>query len=132
MMSAYNTALLSDIGILILGSLSLYVILATGQLSLGNAGFMAIGAYLASYLTVEQGFPITLALLLAGAGCAAIGVLTGVRLSDPGPTAIPLGAGLNLALSHDTDLRAWLLFPNVRGSGSTNSFGGGGGLELRF
>jgi branched-chain amino acid transport system permease protein len=76
-MTAYNAALLSDIGILVLGSLSVYVILATGQLSLGNAGFMAIGAYLASYLTVEQGFPLTFALLLAGAACAATGVLTG-------------------------------------------------------
>src|SRR5262249_11171714 len=34
-------------------------------------------AYLASYLTVEQGVPVTLALLLSGAGCSVIGVLAG-------------------------------------------------------
>ncbi len=77
MISIYNTALLSDIGILILGSLSVYVILSTGQLSLGNAGFMAAGAYIASYLTVEQALPLTLALLLAGSACAVIGILIG-------------------------------------------------------
>jgi hypothetical protein len=62
----------------------------------------------------------------------ALGLLTGVRLQNPGPTQVQLGAGLNLALSHETDFRAWLLFPNVRGSGSTNYFGGGVGIELRF
>ncbi|MGA7327981.1 MAG: branched-chain amino acid ABC transporter permease [Rhodomicrobium sp.] len=77
MISAYNAALLSDIGVLILGSLSVYVILSTGQLSLGNAGFMAIGAYLASYLSVEQRLPITLALLASATGCAAIGIFIG-------------------------------------------------------
>jgi branched-chain amino acid transport system permease protein len=77
MISTYNAALLSDIGVLILGSLSVYVILSTGQLSLGNAGFMAMGAYLASYLTVEQRLPITLALLASAVGCAAIGILIG-------------------------------------------------------
>jgi branched-chain amino acid transport system permease protein len=77
MISSYNAALLSDIGILILGSLSAYVILATGQLSLGNAGFMGFGAYLASYLTVEQGVPITLALFMSAVGSAAMGILVG-------------------------------------------------------
>jgi hypothetical protein len=62
----------------------------------------------------------------------AIGLLTGVRLFNPGTTEVPLGAGINLALNRDADLRGWLLFPNVRGSGSTNYFGGGIGIELRF
>ena len=53
-MSTYHAGLLADIGILMLGALSVYIILATGQLSLGNAGFMAIGAYVASYLTVKS------------------------------------------------------------------------------
>jgi hypothetical protein len=62
-----------------------------------------------------------------------IGLLTGVRIYNPGSsTAIPLGVGLNFALSHEADLRTWLLFPNVKGSGATDYFGGGVGLELRF
>ena len=57
MISTYTASLLADVGILTLGALSVYIILATGQLSLGNAGFMAIGAYLTSYLTVAAGIP---------------------------------------------------------------------------
>jgi branched-chain amino acid transport system permease protein len=56
-MSTYYASLLAEAGILLLGALSVYIILATGQLSLGNAAFMAIGAYLTSYLTVEAGLP---------------------------------------------------------------------------
>ena len=48
LMSTYYAGLLADVGILILGALSVYIILATGQLSLGNAGFMGIGAYITS------------------------------------------------------------------------------------
>ena len=47
-MSTYYAGLLADVGILMLGALSVYIILATGQLSLGNAGFMGIGSYVAS------------------------------------------------------------------------------------
>ena len=38
-MSTYYAGLLADAGILLLGALSVYIILATGQLSLGNAAF---------------------------------------------------------------------------------------------
>jgi branched-chain amino acid transport system permease protein len=76
-MSTYYAGLLADVGILLLGALSVYVILATGQLSLGNAGFMGIGAYLTSYLTVELGVPITAALVVAALASGAIGVVVG-------------------------------------------------------
>ncbi len=46
MISTYTAALLADIAILGLGALSVYVILSTGQLSLGNGAFMGIGAYI--------------------------------------------------------------------------------------
>jgi hypothetical protein len=63
----------------------------------------------------------------------ALGPISGVRLHYPGgSTSVPLGAGLNYAVSPESDLRAWLLFPNVKGSGSTDYFGAGVGLELRF
>ena len=76
-MSTYIAALLADIGILLLGALSVYVILATGQLSLGNAGFMGLGAYATSVLAVESGLPLTPALLLAALGCGVLGVVVG-------------------------------------------------------
>ena len=55
----YYAGILADVGILLLGALSVYIILSTGQLSLGNAGFMGIGAYLTSWLTVVVGLPLT-------------------------------------------------------------------------
>lgn len=76
-MSTYYASLFADAGILLLGALSVYIILATGQLSLGNAAFMAIGAYLTSYLTVNAGVPITLALIIAAATAGIIGVIVG-------------------------------------------------------
>ena len=76
-MSTYYVGLLADIGILLLGALSVYIILVTGQLSLGNAGFMAIGAYLASFLTVELGWPLTPALVAAAAGAGVSGLVVG-------------------------------------------------------
>jgi len=76
-MSTYYAGLFADVGILLLGALSVYIILATGQLSLGNAGFMGVGAYLASYLTVELHWPITAALLASAVSAAIIGVIVG-------------------------------------------------------
>jgi branched-chain amino acid transport system permease protein len=76
-MSTYYAGLLADVGILLLGALSVYVILATGQLSLGNAAFMGIGAYIASFLTVELQWPLTGALLAAALACGILGVVVG-------------------------------------------------------
>lgn len=74
-MSTYYASLLADAGILLLGALSVYIILATGQLSLGNAAFMGIGAYLSSYLTVIAGVPITLALVIAAVVAGIMGAI---------------------------------------------------------
>jgi branched-chain amino acid transport system permease protein len=76
-MSTYYASLFAEAGILLLGALSVYIILATGQLSLGNAAFMAIGAYLTSYLTVNAGVPITPALIIAAVTAGLIGVIVG-------------------------------------------------------
>jgi hypothetical protein len=63
----------------------------------------------------------------------ALGVLTGVRIYRPGGgNTVPLGFGLNYAVSEVTDLRTWLLFPNVKGSDATDDFGGGVAIEARF
>jgi branched-chain amino acid transport system permease protein len=76
-MSTYYAGLLADIGILTLGALSVFVILATNQLSLGNAGFMAIGSYLSSFLTVEMQWPLTGAIVVAALAASAIGIVVG-------------------------------------------------------
>ncbi|RWR05451.1 branched-chain amino acid ABC transporter permease [Sinirhodobacter populi] len=77
MMSSYQAGLVADGSILLLGALSVYVILSTGQLSLGNAGFMAIGAYLSSWLTVSAGMPLTPAIVVSAAVSAVFGLIIG-------------------------------------------------------
>lgn len=76
-MSSYVQALLADVGIGVLGGLSVYLILAVGQLSLGNAAFMAIGAYVASALTVWYGWALTPALVVAALVSGFVGFLIG-------------------------------------------------------
>src|SRR5947199_712496 len=69
----------------------------TGQLSLGHAGFFAIGAYASALLTLRLGLPFVAALLVAGALTATIGFLLGLpalRLSGPYLAVATLGFGL--------------------------------------
>ncbi len=74
-MSTYYASLLAESGILLLGALSVYIILATGQLSLGNGAFMGIGAYLSSWLTVTMNVPLTLALVISAVFAGVIGAI---------------------------------------------------------
>lgn len=76
-MSSYVQALLADVGIGVLGGLSVYVILAVGQLSLGNAAFMAIGAYVASVLTVWNGWALAPAVAVGALASGFVGFLVG-------------------------------------------------------
>ena len=50
----------------------------TGQFSLGHAGFMAVGAYVAAILTVNFQVPFPLALLAGALAAAFLGVLIGL------------------------------------------------------
>jgi hypothetical protein len=62
-----------------------------------------------------------------------LGPLTGVVIHNPGGhTSVPFGFGIGLGLSYDVDLKMWLLFPDVSGSGGAKSFGAGIGLQVRF
>ncbi|OYU88643.1 MAG: branched-chain amino acid ABC transporter permease [Bradyrhizobiaceae bacterium PARB1] len=74
-MSTYYASLLAESGILLLGALSVYIILATGQLSLGNGAFMGIGAYLSSWLTVTMNVPLTLALVISAVFAGVVGAI---------------------------------------------------------
>src|SRR5512138_104519 len=60
-------------------ALSVYATLSCGQLALSNAGFMAIGAYAATLLTMDAGLPFPLAL----AGGALLPALAAVPLGLP-------------------------------------------------
>ena len=76
-MSSYQLDLFSSLGINILLALSVYCPMATGQLSIGNAGFMAIGAYVSAMLTVHVHLPLFPSLIIGGIAATIIGVLFG-------------------------------------------------------
>jgi branched-chain amino acid transport system permease protein len=69
----------------------------TGQISLGHAGFFAIGAYASALLTFRLGLPTIVALPVAGLLTAAVGYLLGLpalRLTGPYLAVATLGFGL--------------------------------------
>jgi branched-chain amino acid transport system permease protein len=73
-----DSTLLTLVGINILMAWSFYVIYMSGQVSLGNAGFMAIGAYASSVATVKFQVPFFGGLLVAIIVGAAFGWLVGL------------------------------------------------------
>ncbi|KPK29249.1 MAG: hypothetical protein AMK69_07195, partial [Nitrospira bacterium SG8_3] len=79
-MSVYTQGVVALMGINILMALSVYAIIMTDQVSLGNAGFMAIGAYTSAYLTVKMGMPIFPALIIGALTSSVIGLLIGIPL----------------------------------------------------
>ena len=76
-MSIYHLDLISALGINVLLALSVYCPMVTGQLSIGNAGFMAIGAYISAMLTVHLHIPLFPALIAGGIVAGFIGLLVG-------------------------------------------------------
>jgi branched-chain amino acid transport system permease protein len=76
--SPYLEDVLIQLGINVILALSLYFPLSAGQLSLGQGGFMAIGAYLASWLTATQGWPWPVAFAAAAAAAGLVGALVGL------------------------------------------------------
>ena len=70
----YYLQVLTFAGINSLLGLSVYVVLSTGQLTLGNAGFMSLGAYTAALLATKAGAPFWLS-IPAGALLAALAAL---------------------------------------------------------
>ena len=81
--ATYSTLVLS-VGTNALLALSIYLTLATGLLTVGNAAFMGIGAYTAAWLTTQTATPFWVALLLGAALPAAVALAIGrptLRLS---------------------------------------------------
>jgi branched-chain amino acid transport system permease protein len=77
MVDRYTETVLTNIGLNIIMTLSVYCPLAVGQLSIAQVGFMAIGAHLATVLTLYLHVPFELALLAAGILPWGVGLLFG-------------------------------------------------------
>jgi branched-chain amino acid transport system permease protein len=73
----YVDSVLTNIGINVIVTLSLYFPLAVGQLSIAQVGFMAIGAHLATALTLHLHAPFTVALMAAAVLPWVIGAVMG-------------------------------------------------------
>lgn len=67
------------IGINIILAVSLHLIIGiTGQFSIGHAGFLAVGAYASSIITMKLGLPFPLALLAGGVAAGIAGLIIGI------------------------------------------------------
>lgn len=77
---AANSNLINDTGLNALLALSVYVMVACGQLSLATPAYAAVGAYTAALLTLDTSAPFIVQ-IIAGAGLAAvIALLVGLPL----------------------------------------------------
>ncbi len=59
-------------------ALSIYMTLCTGQVSLGNAGFMSFGAYTSAIITMKLGVPMPVGILCGGIMAAAVAMVVGL------------------------------------------------------
>jgi branched-chain amino acid transport system permease protein len=73
-------SILVEAGVMCLFALGFAAVLHTGQLSLGQAAFAAIGGYMAAILATKSGTPFWLALLAGGAASAVVAFLLGIAI----------------------------------------------------
>lgn len=97
LMDRYVMQVFTLAGINIIIALGLNLISGfTGQLALGHAGFMAIGAYTTAVMQMQFGLPLLPALLVAGLVSAFVGLLIGfptLRLKGDYLAIVTLGFG---------------------------------------
>lgn len=78
MVDPYTMQIITNIGIAIILALGLNLITGvTGQLSLGHAAFMSIGAFTGAIITLNLNLPFSVNLIVAGLFTALIGVIIG-------------------------------------------------------
>ncbi len=71
--------LLNTIGILAIGAIGISLLTGfAGQISLGHAAFMAVGAYASWLITTRFGLPFLVALPLSGVAAFAVGAVVGL------------------------------------------------------
>jgi len=79
MLSGYLVTVLITIGIYVILALSLNMITGyAGQISLGHAAFMGIGAYTSALLYTKAGLPFWPAFILAGVAAGLVGIILAI------------------------------------------------------
>ena len=77
--SAYWVHVLDEIGIAVIGAIGLNILVGyTGQISLGQAGFLAVGAYTAGLISIHSSLPPLVGIAMAGLVSAAVGAFFGL------------------------------------------------------
>jgi len=77
--SNYHLTLANQIGIAAIGAIGLNILVGyTGQISLGQGGFMAVGAYTAAILAQRGGLPFFITIPIACLMTAAVGAIFGI------------------------------------------------------
>ena len=77
LLDGYTRSILVFAGINVIAAYSFYVPFKTGQVSLGQAGFMAVGAYAAAIMTQKFGLPLWVGFLVGGFIAGIVGVVVG-------------------------------------------------------
>ena len=77
LLDGYTRSILVFAGINVIAAYSFYVPFKTGQVSLGQAGFMAVGAYAAAIMTQKFGLPFWVGFLVGGFIAGIVGVVVG-------------------------------------------------------
>ncbi|HVM77811.1 MAG TPA: branched-chain amino acid ABC transporter permease [Stellaceae bacterium] len=110
-------------GLNILLAWSVYVILLSGSLSFANGGFMGIGCYAAGVVTVKLGWPLLLALPVAGLAAGLLGAVVGLpALRTRGVYLILVTIGITACVKVTIESIPYL--------GGVQGFGGMGGSAL--
>ncbi|WP_374721396.1 branched-chain amino acid ABC transporter permease [Peribacillus tepidiphilus] len=78
MINPYYLQVMSFILINIILGVSIYITLSTGQLSLGHAGFMSIGAYTSAILTIHYDLPLVIGIICGSILAGIVGILIGI------------------------------------------------------
>ncbi len=77
LIDGYTQSILIFTGISVIAAYSFFAPFKTGQVSLGQAGFMAVGAYACAVMTQKFGIPFGAALPVAGIFAGVVGVIVG-------------------------------------------------------
>lgn len=96
LLNPYQLQIASFVLINIILAISVYVTLSSGQLSLGSAGFMGIGAYTSALVTIHFELPLIVGILVGAVVAGILGVLIGIpalRLSGVYLAIATLGLG---------------------------------------
>jgi branched-chain amino acid transport system permease protein len=126
MIESFLTSIIPSYYVSILTFISIFIILAisldivngyTGQFSIGHAGFMAVGAYAAAYLTFYHSMNFFLATLAGAAAAAICGLVIGI------PTLRLRGDYLAIATLGFAEIIR-VLFLNLEVTGGPRGFSG--------